>query len=85
MADSVIYQRVGDYHIFLVGMPYSVHELISPTADGEYNIYINSILSNAKRIEAYHHALEHIKNGDFDANNIGADVQEIEYRAHNKK
>lgn len=59
-------------------LPVSVHEFVTPCLDG-YTIYINAKLDDAHQLRAYHHALEHIKNNDFEKE---GDVQEIELRAH---
>ncbi len=52
--------------------------MIIKNEDGSYTILINAKLSDQGRIEAYKHALKHIKNDDFDK----MDVQEIEASAH---
>lgn len=54
------------------------NELIVENEDGSYTILINSRSASNKQLEAYHHALEHIKNRDFQKQN----VQQIESVAH---
>ena len=58
-------------------MPCGVSEMVTPCPDG-YTVYINASLDQEHRMRAYEHALSHIKNNDFEKN----DVQEIESSAH---
>lgn len=62
----------------IINFPNSGNEMIIKNEDGSYTILINAKLSDQGRIEAYKHALKHIKNDDFDK----MDVQEIEASAH---
>jgi len=55
------------------------NEFVTKNEDGSYTIFINSRLSLYAQRLAAEHAIEHIKNGDFDKEN----VQEIEAMAHN--
>ena len=68
-----IYLYVGD-------IPGTVNEMVVPCCDG-YTIYIDVKLSYAEKLEAYHHAMEHIRNDDFHSCDT-ADV--IEDRCHGK-
>lgn len=54
------------------------NEMVSENADGSYTIFINSRLSSNQQLEAYNHAMEHIRNADFEK----TDVQIIEAAAH---
>lgn len=56
------------------------NEMIVPNEDGSYTVLINSRSACNKQLEAYEHALNHIKNDDFKK----ADVQQIETLAHVK-
>ena len=62
--------------IYLDGMDTS--EAITENEDCTYTIFINQNLSEAKRLKAIQHALEHIKEKDFEKDN----VQEIESDRH---
>ena len=62
--------------VYLDGMDTS--EAITENEDCTYTIFINQNLSEAKRLKAIQHALEHIKENDFEKNN----VQEIEFDRH---
>lgn len=53
-------------------------EAITENEDNSYTIFINRNLSDAKRLKAIQHALEHIKEKDFEK----SDVQEIEAKRH---
>ena len=57
------------------------NEMIIPNFDGSYTILINSRAATNKQLEAYEHALKHIKNDDFDKK----DVHNIEISAHKKE
>lgn len=65
---------------FTEELPAGVHEMVTPCADG-YTVYIDISLDEPHRLAAYNHALDHIRNGDFDADNIRS-VQEMEAAAH---
>lgn len=60
-------------------MDVMIPEQIVQNSDGTYTIFINSRHSYASQLESYKHAMDHIKNGDFEKN----DVQQIESEAHN--
>ena len=68
---------MDDIFVYFVPFPPDVHEMVTPCADG-YTIYIADWLDEAHRIKAYEHALTHIRNNDFEKDN----VQEIEMVAH---
>lgn len=55
-----------------------IPEHVVANSDGSYTILINSRLSHERQIEGFNHALEHIKNGDFERN----DADKIELKAH---
>jgi hypothetical protein len=69
----------GNY-IYRVNFNGGVREAVVPGTDG-YSIYIQKDLNRNEAMEAYRHALRHIKNGDFDRDCV-KDVQEIENNAH---
>ena len=62
--------------VYLDGM--DTNEAITENEDNSYTIFINRNLSEAKRLKAIQHALEHIKEKDFEK----SDVQEIESKRH---
>ena len=62
--------------VYLDGMDTS--EAITENEDCTYTIFINQNLSEAKRLKAIQHALEHIRENDFEKD----DVQEIEFDRH---
>lgn len=65
---------------FTEELPAGIHEMVTPCADG-YTVYIDISLDESHRLAAYNHALDHIRNGDFDSDNIRS-VQEMEAAAH---
>ena len=66
-----------DYQIYLLdGM--TVNEAVTENEDGSYTIFVNKSLCESKQIKAINHALNHIKNNDFEKSN----VQNIELVAH---
>ena len=66
-----------DYQVFyLDGM--KTNEAVTENEDGSYTIFLNNNLCDRKRIEAFYHAINHIKERDFEKE----DVQEIERKAH---
>ena len=54
-------------------------EMVSPNSDGSFTVFLNANLTHEAQLEAYQHALLHIKQNDFEK----SDVQEIEHDAHN--
>lgn len=54
------------------------NEMVTCNEDGSYTILINARLSYAGQLKAYEHAMRHIKENDFQKE----DVQAIEYTAH---
>ena len=68
---------MDDIFVYFVPLPTSIHEMVTPCADG-YTIYIADWLDQEHRVAAYEHALTHIRNNDFEKDN----VQEIEMVAH---
>lgn len=68
---------MDDVFVYFVKLPASVNEMVVPCADG-YTVYIAERLDQAHRIAAYNHAIEHIKNGSFEGDN----VQSIETMTH---
>lgn len=55
------------------------NEFVVQNEDGSYTIVINARLSNDGQLRAYHHAMGHINNNDFEK----SDAQSIEFEAHN--
>lgn len=68
---------MDDIFVYIVGLPNQIREMVLPCADG-YTIYINEMLDDVGRLDAYHHAVDHIKNNDWNK----SDVQLIESEAH---
>lgn len=54
------------------------NEAVTENEDGSYTIFINNRLCEEKRLKSFWHAMNHIKNCDFEKE----DVQEIELKAH---
>lgn len=72
---------MDNVYVYLTGeLPAGIHELVTPCTDG-YTVYIDEHLDDNHRLDAYNHALEHIKNRDFDIDNART-VQEMETEAH---
>lgn len=71
---------MDDVYVYILDLPGNVTEMVVPCLDG-YTIYLDARLSPSESLEAYNHALFHIRNHDFEK----SDVQQIEASAHNKK
>ena len=67
-----------DINVKILDMDTMVPEHLVKNADDTYTIFINARLSQESRLKSYLHALNHIKNRDFEK----FDVQEIEKYAH---
>ena len=70
---------MDDIYLYLVDIPGKSREIVTPCFGG-YTVYIDVKLSYEEKIDAYHHAMKHIADGDFDKD----DVQEVETNAHKK-
>lgn len=68
---------MDEIYIYITELPDKMNEAVLPCCDG-YTIYINEKLDAVRRQEAYEHAMHHIRNNDFEKEN----VQEIERDAH---
>ncbi|HEY9574044.1 MAG TPA: hypothetical protein VIR32_00720 [Lachnospiraceae bacterium] len=66
-----------EIYVYYVSLPTGFKEAVMKCLDG-YTIYINEKLDDSARLKAYHHALKHIKSGDFEKYS----VQNIEAIAH---
>lgn len=63
-------------NVFLYLLPYTVKALTTLNEDGTYTILINSRLNYESQMKSYLHEIRHIKNNDFDKDNVDL----IEYR-----
>ena len=54
-----------DYFVRLVPLPRAVEGVTVPNDDGTFDIYINSVLPEAKRQAVLQHELRHIKGDHF--------------------
>ena len=68
-----------DVYVKLIDIPVtSCREAVTENPDGSYTVFISSRQAPNIQLEAYEHALEHIRNNDFEKEN----VQQIEAIAH---
>ena len=70
---------MDDIFLYFVKLPEGIDEVVLPCFDG-YTVYIDPTLSYDQQLEAYNHALHHIRNHDWEK----YDVQEVETEAHKK-
>ena len=70
---------MDDIYLYLIPMPGAVTEAITPCLGG-YTVYINANLTRRQQLDAYEHAMRHIKRGDFERTDVGR----IETEAHKK-
>lgn len=68
-----------DVYVYMSDL-HGVNEVVVSNDDGSYSIFIDDKLSPCGRINAYQHAMGHIKNRDFEK----PDIQRIEYQAHKR-
>lgn len=67
-----------DIQVRLMPFPGTIKECVTHNPDGSFTIFINESLDQLSRMKAYHHAMRHIENNDFEKFN----ADEIEYAAH---
>lgn len=68
-----------EVNTILIDMDVMIPEQVIENPDGTYSIFINARLNHERQIEAYAHAMKHIKKCDFEK----TDVNQIEFDAHN--
>lgn len=69
-----------EIYIYCINLPDGINEMIAP-CEGGYTLYIDKRLSPDGFIRAYHHAVSHVVNNDWDI----PDVQSIERTAHEQR
>lgn len=72
---------MDDTRIVFTKLPDHINEMVSKGSDNFFTIYINPNQSQEGIERSYMHALQHIKKGDFEKN----DVQAIEADAHGRE
>lgn len=70
-----------DINVIYMDMPTGIPEEVHHNPDGSYTVFVNAKYSYSKWVESYVHAIWHIKDNDWQKE----DVQEIEYEAHEKE
>ena len=51
--------------IRILDMPLHVKGMTVKDSEGDFNIYLNASIPDERRVEAFHHELDHIKEGHF--------------------
>ncbi len=69
-----------DINVQLLNMDTKIPEQLVKNNDDSYTIFLNARLSRDSQLESYYHALKHIKENDFEKDN----VQDIETKAHKR-
>lgn len=64
-----------DVNTRIINMDVLIPEQIVKNKDDSYTIFLNARLSREKQLEAYCHAMRHIKDGDFEKEE--ADLAEL--------
>lgn len=67
-----------DINAQLLDMDTKIPEHLVKNDDDSYTVFLNARLSQESRARSYYHALQHIRDNDFEC----GDVQSIETRAH---
>lgn len=66
-------------NVVLANMPLTIKEYVVSNPDTSYTIVLNARHTDSIQLQAYHHAVQHILNGDFEKESP-ADL--IEIHAH---
>lgn len=56
---------MNEVFVRLVALPPTVRAFTVPDAQGDYNVYLNSLLSDEQMKKSLMHEKEHIRRGDF--------------------
>lgn len=67
-----------DINVRFLDMDTKIPEHLVKNDDDSYTIFLNARLNQESRLKSYYHALQHIKDNDFNKEN----VQEIECKSH---
>ncbi|MCH5199224.1 MAG: hypothetical protein J1E34_10015 [Oscillospiraceae bacterium] len=62
-----------------ISLPCNVRAFTLPDEQGDYNVYINSSLSDEQRKMSFIHELRHIKRNDFYKRDLSAEEIEAQY------
>lgn len=76
-----MYYKGIQYNVVLLGNAEGVPGSVWHNPDDSYTIFIDAKLNSIKQKEVFLHEMNHIKNNDFEKDN----VQEIESQAHFQK
>ena len=56
---------MGEIVVRLMALPAHVRAFTMLDAQGDYNVYINEVMSYEQRLRSFAHEMRHIENGDF--------------------
>lgn len=56
-------------------MPLTIRAFTVPDENGDYNIYVNSDLSDEAKAEALNHEKAHIENNDFGSDELARKIE----------
>lgn len=70
---------MGEINVQLLNMDTKIPEQLVKNEDDSYTIFLNARLSQESRLKSYYHALQHIKEHDFEKE----DADKIEVQTHN--
>ena len=73
--------RGHDFNLILVDVDTAIGETICANSDDSYTIFINARLSQSMQKFCFEHALDHVRNNDWEMD----DVNEIEAKAHRRE
>lgn len=71
---------IPDVNCVMANMPAAIKAYTTLNNDDTYTIILNSRLTYEQHLKSYAHELFHIKNGDYEKNNVDM----IEFRAHSE-
>ena len=57
--------KLDEIVVRLITLPPRVRAFTMLDAQGDYNVYINEIMSYEQRLRSFAHEMRHIENGDF--------------------
>jgi len=59
-------RTILDVNVREINLPTTISAYVASNPDATYTIFLNSRLTWERRMQAYQHELEHIKNGDYE-------------------
>ncbi len=62
-------------NVQFIDLPNGVSEIVTPNEDGSHTVFLNARHTAEKNREAYKHAVDHIRNNDFQSDMTAQEIE----------